>query len=97
VIKEPNLLAAAGHDVMDAFQSYAKHDMRGVMTAGMGLFQMATRDTDAITAKARATRTSPADVVRTLFPIQAPLSFLDIVFNRYLGVAARIHRPVRIL
>jgi hypothetical protein len=52
---------------MTAVTSYAQKDMRGVMKAGMGLFQMATRDTKAIEAHVRAVKTSPADVVRLPF------------------------------
>ena len=60
-IKEPNLAAEAGWDVMSAVTSHARGDMGGILRSEMGLIKTATGS-----AKAqKATRTSSADVVRS--------------------------------
>jgi len=62
-IKEPNLLAEAGKGLMTAVSAYAKKDMRGLFNAGVGLVKTASGNIQKIDANARATRTSPADVI----------------------------------
>jgi hypothetical protein len=57
------LLAEAGKGLMTAVSAYAKKDMRGLFTAGVGLIKTASGNTTKVEAYARATRTSPADVV----------------------------------
>jgi hypothetical protein len=68
-IKEPNLLAEAGQGLKSAVTAYAQKDMRGLMTAGVGLFKTATGNTQKIDEYARATKTSPADVVGLCFSL----------------------------
>jgi hypothetical protein len=65
-IKEPNLAAEAGKDVLSAFTSYARGDMGGVLRSAMGLVKTATGGASSQKAEqvTKATRTSPADVVR---------------------------------
>jgi hypothetical protein len=64
-IKEPNLAAEAGQNVLSAFTSYARGDMGGAMRSAMGLVKAATGSANAQKAEkiSKATRTSPADVV----------------------------------
>jgi metacaspase-1 len=62
-VKEPNLAAEAGHGVMSAVTSYAKGDMGGVFKSVTGLIKTASGNTQKAEEYARATRTSPADVV----------------------------------
>ena len=57
------MLAEAGKGLMTAVSAYAKKDMRGLFSAGMGLVKTASGNTAKVGAYARATRTSPADVV----------------------------------
>jgi hypothetical protein len=63
-IKEPNLAAEAGQGLLSAVTSYAKGDMGGVLKSAMGLVKVAAGDSTKADKYARATRTSPADVVR---------------------------------
>ena len=66
-IKEPNLVAEAGRGVLEAVTSYARGDMSGVLRSAMGLVKTATGGASSQKAEqvAKATRTSPADVVRS--------------------------------
>lgn len=63
-IKEPNLAAEAGQGLLSAVSSYARGDMGGVFKSAMGLVKTASGNTQKAEQYARATRTSPADVVR---------------------------------
>jgi metacaspase-1 len=63
-VKEPNLALEAGQGLLGAATSYARGDMGGVMQSVTGFVRMATTGRSA-QAKALATKTSPADVVRT--------------------------------
>jgi len=63
ILKEPNLLKEAGEGLFDAFGSYAKGDVGGVLSAGMGILKRATSGKKA-EEKAKKTRTSPADVIQ---------------------------------
>ena len=67
-IKEPNLAAEAGKGVLSAVSSYARGDMSGVLRSAMGLVKTATGGASSQKAEqvAKATRTSPADVVRRM-------------------------------
>ena len=69
-IKEPNLAAEAGRDVLSAVTSYARGDMGGVLRSAMGLVKTATGSASTQKAEqvAKTTRTSPADVVRCTKP-----------------------------
>jgi len=64
-LKEPNLAAEAGREVLSAVTSYARGDIGGALSSAMGLVKTATGS--AHTQKAeqitKATRTSPADVI----------------------------------
>lgn len=62
-LKEPNLAAEAGSGLKTAFTSYAKGDMGGVLKSAMGLVKTATGGQQKADKVARATRTSPADVI----------------------------------
>lgn len=66
-IKEPNLAAEAGQGLLSAVSSYARGDMGGVFKSAMGLVKTVTGNQEKANQYARATRTSPADVVR-VFP-----------------------------
>jgi metacaspase-1 len=63
-IKEPNLAAEAGQGLMSAVTSYARGDMGGVFSSVTGLIKTASGGGQKAEQYARATRTSPADVVR---------------------------------
>ncbi len=63
-IKEPNLAAEAGQGLLSAVSSYARGDMGGVFKSAMGIVKTATGSNQKAEQKARATKTSPADVVR---------------------------------
>lgn len=62
-VKEPNLAAEAGQGLLSAVTSYAKGDMGGVFKSAMGLVKTATGNTQKAEKYAKATRTSPADVI----------------------------------
>ncbi|KAJ7593222.1 peptidase C14, caspase domain-containing protein [Mycena floridula] len=62
-VKEPNLAAEAGSGVLSAVSSYAKGDMGGVFKSAMGLVKTATGGGQKADKYAKATRTSPADVI----------------------------------
>ncbi|KAJ7274358.1 peptidase C14, caspase domain-containing protein [Mycena haematopus] len=62
-LKEPNLAAEAGASLMTAFSSYSKGDIGGALKSAMGLVKTATGSGQKAEQYARATRTSPADVI----------------------------------
>ncbi|KIM80480.1 hypothetical protein PILCRDRAFT_73139, partial [Piloderma croceum F 1598] len=62
-IKEPNLAAEAGQGLMSAVSSYARGDMGGVFSSVTGLIKSASGSGQKAEQYARATRTSPADVI----------------------------------
>lgn len=62
-IKEPNLVAEAGQGLLSAVTSYARGDMSGLFSSAMGLVKTATGSSQKAAKQARATKTSPADVV----------------------------------
>ncbi|KAJ6619790.1 peptidase C14, caspase domain-containing protein [Mycena sp. CBHHK59/15] len=62
-VKEPNLAAEAGAGLKTALTSYARGDMGGVFKSAMGLVKTATGGGQKAEQYARATRTSPADVI----------------------------------
>ncbi|KIL67641.1 hypothetical protein M378DRAFT_73673 [Amanita muscaria Koide BX008] len=62
-IKEPNLLAEAGQEVLSAVTSYARGDMMGVFRGAMGLVKTATGNSNKASKVAKATKTSPADAI----------------------------------
>jgi hypothetical protein len=62
-VKEPNLAAEAGQGVLSAVSSYARGDMSGVLSSGMNLFKTATGNSHKADKQAKATKTSPADVI----------------------------------
>lgn len=62
-IKEPNLAAEAGQGLMSAVTSYARGDMGGVFSSVSGLIKTASGGGQKADQVAKATRTSPADVV----------------------------------
>ena len=63
-VKEPNLVLEAGQGLLSAANSYARGDIGGVMQSVTGFVRTATTGRSA-QERARQTRTSPADVVRT--------------------------------
>jgi hypothetical protein len=65
-VKEPNLAAEAGQGLLSAVTSYARGDMGGVFKSAMGLVRTAAGNTQKAGEIAKATRTSPADVVSYL-------------------------------
>lgn len=64
-LKEPNLAAEAGQGLLKAVTSYAKGDMGGVFKSAMGLVKTAAGGSQKADKLAKATKTSPADVVST--------------------------------
>ncbi|KAG7451183.1 uncharacterized protein BT62DRAFT_1071772 [Guyanagaster necrorhizus] len=62
-IKEPNIAAEAGQGLLSAVGSYARGDMGGVLKSAMGLVKTASGGGQKAEKYARATRTSPADVI----------------------------------
>ena len=87
------MAAEAGQGLMSAVGSYARGDMGGVFKSAMGLVKTATGSGQKAEKYARATRTSPADVVRTL--IFCGFTMHSTVY-RFRGVVARTPRPVQI-
>lgn len=61
-IKEPNLALDAGQGLLSAASSYARGDMGGVMQSVTGFVRTATTGRSA-QARARQTKTSPADAI----------------------------------
>ncbi|KAJ7364076.1 peptidase C14, caspase domain-containing protein [Mycena albidolilacea] len=62
-LKEPNLAAEAGTSLKTAFTSYTQGDIGGALKSAMGLVKTATGSSQKAEKYARATRTSPADVI----------------------------------
>jgi len=62
-VKEPNLAAEAGQGLLSAVTSYARGDMGGVFKGVTGILKTATGNTKKAENYAKATRTSPADVI----------------------------------
>lgn len=58
------MAAEAGQGLLSAVTSYARGDMGGVFKSAMGLVKTATGSTQKAEKITKATRTSPADVVR---------------------------------
>jgi hypothetical protein len=90
-VKEPNLAMEAGQGLLSAASSYARGDVGGVLQTVTGFVRTATTGRSA-QARARQTKTSPADVVRT----RLILYFMQfkIVF-RYHGAGVRTLRLVQ--
>lgn len=62
VLKEPNLAREAGMGLLGIVSAYARGDISGIAQTAMGLFKKAARGDEAF-QRARATKTSPADVI----------------------------------
>jgi hypothetical protein len=64
-IKEPNLIAEAGQDLLSAMTSYARGDLMGAFRGAAGLVKVASGNSQAQRAQAitKATKTSPADAI----------------------------------
>jgi len=62
-VKEPNLAAEAGQNLLTTATSYARGDMGGVLKGVVGLVKTATGSQQKASEYAKATRTSPADVI----------------------------------
>ncbi|KAI0750563.1 caspase domain-containing protein [Irpex lacteus] len=62
-VKEPNLAAEAGQGLLSAVTSYARGDMGSVFSSVSGLIKTASGGGARADKKARATKTSPADVI----------------------------------
>ncbi|PFH53021.1 hypothetical protein AMATHDRAFT_55944 [Amanita thiersii Skay4041] len=62
-LKEPNLAAEAGQGLMSAVASYARGDMGGVFKSAMNIVKVASGGSQKADKYAKATRTSPADVI----------------------------------
>lgn len=62
VLKEPNLAKEAGQGLLGIVSSYAKNDLIGMATKGMGLLKKVTQGDDVFKKNLR-TKTSPADVI----------------------------------
>lgn len=92
-VKEPNLALEAGQDILTAASSYARGDMGGVFQSVTGFVRSATSGRSA-QQKARQTKTSAADVVRTLLCLRFQVA--QIAF-RYLGAGAKTRRQVQML
>lgn len=89
-IKEPNLALEAGQGLLTAASSYARGDMGGVMQSVTGFVRAATTGRSA-EARARQTKTSPADAVSMCLII---FQVAQVVY-RYLGAAVRTLRRVQ--
>ncbi|KAL0954485.1 hypothetical protein HGRIS_003453 [Hohenbuehelia grisea] len=62
-LKEPNLVAEAGQGLLSAVTSYARGDMGSLFKSAMGIVKTASGKTTKADKYAKATRTSPADVI----------------------------------
>ncbi|KAI0342819.1 hypothetical protein BDW22DRAFT_1428962 [Trametopsis cervina] len=62
-VKEPNLAAEAGQGLLSAVSSYARGDMGSVFSSVSGIIKSASGAGSRAEKKARATKTSPADVI----------------------------------
>ncbi len=87
------MAAEAGQGLMSAVGSYARGDMGGVFKSAMGLVKTATGSGQKAEKYARATRTSPADVVCIL--ILRGITMRSTAY-RSRGVVARTPRLVQI-
>ena len=85
-VKEPNLLADAGRDIISAVTSYARHDMGGALRSAMDLVKTASGSANAQKAEqiSKATRTSPADVVRNQVDCLLSMFFFKKLDNIFL-------------
>ena len=63
------MAAEAGMGLLNAFTSYTRGDVSGVFSSVSGLFKTATGNQQKAERYARATRTSPADVVCTEYTL----------------------------
>ena len=100
-VKEPNLAAEAGRDVLSAVTSYARGDMGGVLSSAMGLVKAATGNSQKAEQITKATRTSPADVVsKRIWGVSNNVFFFLkktwYRISRFLGVVVKILRQVLI-
>ncbi|KAF8635165.1 hypothetical protein AX15_000503 [Amanita polypyramis BW_CC] len=62
-VKEPNLMAAAGQDLLSTVTSYARGDMSGVFRGAVNLVKVVAGNGQKAQKVARATKTSPADAI----------------------------------
>jgi hypothetical protein len=62
-LREPNMVRDAGHGLLDAGMSYARGDVRGIISAGTSLVKMLSR-TKEDRERTRIAKTSPADVIQ---------------------------------
>ena len=63
LLKVPNILRDAGHQVMDAATAYTRGDLMRVVTDASSIFKMVTRDKKS-RDRVRQMKTSPADVIQ---------------------------------
>lgn len=90
------MAAEAGQGLLSAVTSYARGDMSGVFKSAMGLVKTATGNTQKAERITKATKTSPADVVR-IKPILL-LPYFDCgITLRFLGAVAKILKLVQML
>lgn len=66
------MAAEAGTSLKTAFTSYSQGDIGGALKSAMGLVKTATGSSQKAEKYARATRTSPADVVRASYHLFSP-------------------------
>lgn len=92
-IKEPNLALEAGQGLFGAATSYARGDIGGALQSVTGFVRSATTGRSA-QQRARQTKTSPADVVRTLLFLHFQVAQIVL---RYHGAGARTRRQVQML
>lgn len=93
-MKEPNLVMEAAPGLLNAVSSYSRGDLGGAFQSVIGTVRSTNTARSAV-QKTRQTKTSPADVVRTL-----PFSFffqVTQIICRYHGVGARTRRRVQML
>ena len=62
ILKEPNLAKEAGQGLLSVLSSYSRGDLGGVASNVLGFIKKATQG-DGAAERAKATRTSPADVI----------------------------------
>lgn len=63
MLKEPNPLQEAGHDVLNAIKSYSRGDITRVIADGTSIIKALTRDNES-RERIRKAKTSSADVVQ---------------------------------
>lgn len=91
-LKEPNLAAEAGQGLLSAVTAYARGDVGGALQSAMGFVKTATGSSAKADKYAKATKTSPADVVCI-----SDVSFLlhhQLKPYRSRGLAVRTHKLV---